>query len=176
MNFESDVKFARQGNRDAFTRVIKGTELTMYRLAKSFLKSDNDCADAIQETILKAFKKISSLKEAKYFKTWLIRILINECKVIIKANSKVILLGKVNLRPCEEDNFSNFEIREAVYSLEEDLKIIIILYYYEDLPVKEISKVLEIPEGTVKSRLTRARTKLADFMDCEGQRRHGYGK
>jgi RNA polymerase sigma-70 factor (ECF subfamily) len=80
----NDVKLAQKGSKDAFVRLITAAEKSMYRVAKAILKSDNECADAIQESILKAFKSVGGLREPQYFKTWLIRILINECKVILK--------------------------------------------------------------------------------------------
>ncbi len=71
MSQENEVRMAQKGSKDAFMRLIKNSELSMYRVAKSFLKSDPDCADAIQEAILKAYRTIASLREPGYFKTLL---------------------------------------------------------------------------------------------------------
>lgn len=129
----------------------------MYRVAKSFLKSDTDCADAIQETILKAYRTLGSLKEPRYFKTWLIRILINECKRVLNVKSKIIPMEELTVYSQQKDVFEQAEVREAVAALEEELRVIVTLYYFEDLSLKEVAQLLETPEGTVKSRLSRAR-------------------
>lgn len=136
----------------------------MYRVAKSKLSSDNDCADAIQETILKAYKAINSLKQPQFFKTWLIRILINECKNIIVQKNKVIPMEEIIFEKSTNNLDENLSMQEILNLLENDLRNIVLLYYFEDMAIKEISSVLDIPEGTVKSRLSRARKKLANIL------------
>ena len=72
--------------------LILDCERQLYSTAKTILYSDQDCADAIQDTIVKAFSKIQTLKNDKYAKTWLIRILINECYTILRKSSKLTSL------------------------------------------------------------------------------------
>src|SRR5690606_27371521 len=88
----NDVLKAKKGSNEAFSRLIRDMESSLYHAARSILKSDFDCADAIQETILKGYSSIHTLREPQYFKTWLIRILLNECKKISKKNQKVVPL------------------------------------------------------------------------------------
>ncbi|MBP1990054.1 sigma-70 family RNA polymerase sigma factor [Paenibacillus eucommiae] len=162
---------AQKGNHEAFVHLIKANEPSMYRVAKSFLKMDAECADVIQETILKAFQGIRALREPAYFKTWLIRILINECQKIQKRSSQVIPMAELVERASQYDTNRDLEIGEAIASLEEDFRIIITLFYTEDLPLKEIAVMLDVPEGTVKSRLYRAREKLAHYL--QGREKRG---
>ena len=79
--------------------LILAAERQMYVTAKSILKDDNDCADAIQNAIVKAFMKRHSLKNEAYAKTWLIRIVINECYSILRSSRKI-----VSLEECKELN------------------------------------------------------------------------
>ena len=74
------------GDKDAFTLVILEYEQELYKIAKMRLISDYDICEAIQNTMILAYKHIKKVKEVKYFKTWIIRILINECKKIYKRN------------------------------------------------------------------------------------------
>lgn len=162
---ELDVKLAKKGDKVAFCRLIKKNENSMYRTAKAILKTDEDCADAIQEAIIKAYKNIGKLKKEEFFKTWLIRIVINESYRLLKRKNKLVPVENV----IDEGENYNLEdesiiVRHAVNSLEEELKIVTVLHYFEDLPIKDISKVISIPEGTVKSRLSRARTKLYEVL------------
>ena len=160
-----DIRQARRGNKEAFVRLIRMNETSLYRVARAILHSDGECADAIQEAILKAYKSIGNLKKPQYFKTWLIRILINECHRIQAHRQKVIPLDTIRERSYQESGFEALELLEAINQLDDDLRTTINLYYQCDLSVSMISEALQIPEGTVKSRLFRAREQLAVIMD-----------
>lgn len=98
MELKDTVLRAKRGSHEAFVQIVKACEPSMYRIAKSYLKSDSECADAMQETILKAFQSIGSLREPFYFKTWLLRILINECNRLRKHRSQVIPIAEISER------------------------------------------------------------------------------
>lgn len=171
MNVDHEVRKARKGNKNAFVALIKYYESSLYRVAKSYLKTDSDCADAIQETILKAYQAIKGLKEPKYFRTWLIRILINECNRILQVRKKIIPVQELRERIQPEIGTQRIELQEILHLVEEELRVIITLYYQEDLSVKDIALLLDIPEGTVKSRLSRAREKLAYYLTEDFEKR-----
>ena len=121
----------------------------MYVTAKSILKDDNDCADAIQNAIVKAFMKRHSLKNEAYAKTWLIRIVINECYSILRSSRKI-----VSLEECKElndtyaeDKKDYGELYAAVRHLKEDLRMVVVLYYIEEFSCKEIAAILGISES-----------------------------
>ena len=163
---ETDVLLAQKGDKKAFTRLIEECQLTLYRVSKGILKDDTDCADAIQETILKSYHSISNLKQPKYFKTWLTRILINECNDILRKQKKVILLESVDdLGNSEENTEELIELKEALSKLEYKHRSVLILFYYEEFSIKEIAQILKVREGTVKSRLNRARHKLSSRLN-----------
>lgn len=165
--FENEVLQAQKGNKEAFTSLISACRHSMYRVAISILHSTDLTGDAIQDTILKAYNSIHSLREPKYFKSWLIRILINQCNYILRQQRKVVPLTEV-LEPSYASSFtSDLELREAILCLKKEYRIVIILFYFEDMPLKEISEVLEIPLGTVKNKLFRARNELANFLQVD---------
>ena len=142
--------------------LILASERQLYSTAKTILYSDQDCADAIQETIVKAFSKISTLKNDRFAKTWLIRILINECYTFLRKSKKLVSLEHVNeikeIEAGEDTDYS--DLYRAVNSLKEELRLPVILYYIEEFKIKEIAQILEITEGAVAKRLARARGKL----------------
>jgi len=152
-------------NKDIFVTLIKENKISLYRLSKSIVKNEADVEDAISETILKAYKNIHRLKEVDSFKPWIMKILINECYNIIKKQKKFKL----------QENFENFQgtyddVHEDnliyyINKLEDNFKAVVILFYYEDLSIKSISKVINISEGTVKSRLSRSKAKLKIMME-----------
>ena len=155
----SDVVWAKKGDKVAFERLVRKHSASLYRVARGILKCESDIEDATQETILKAYKKLVSLRSDLYFKTWLIKILINECNYILKANKKTVDL--VETETASPDNqYENLELFSVVQSLDSDLRIVTLLFYYEGLRQKDIAEVLELPVGTVSSRLSRSREKL----------------
>lgn len=82
--------FARaEGNKEAFTQLIGQYRNDLYKIGKAILGNDEDIADAMQETILKCWQKLDTLKKAEYFKTWLVRILINNCNEILRQREKI---------------------------------------------------------------------------------------
>ena len=128
----------------------------MYRIAKAMLRDETNIEDAIQTTILKAYENIKKLKR-RIFQTWLIRILINECNNIIRAYKNVIVTEENDYNMSACDQYEDIDLCNAIQSLHEELRAVTVLYYYEDMHQESIAKLLEIPKGTVKSRLSRAR-------------------
>ena len=121
------------------------------------LKNESDCEDAVQTAILTAYEKLSDLKHEEYFKTWLVRILINVCHKQLRFHSRHTELSED--LPAEANNTSR-EVRDAIDRLPEKIRQTVVLYYIEEFSVKEIKQILKIPEGTVKSRLSKGRDLL----------------
>lgn len=134
-----------------------------YRVAKRILQNEEDVEDAIQEMILKAYKAIRTLNNKEYIKTWLTRILINQCNNIISKNKAVSYVERT-VEEIEELDYNKVEMMELVNKLDNNLRIITILFYFEDLSQKDIAEILEIPVGTVKSRLSKVRGELKTMM------------
>lgn len=160
------VKRAKQGDKNAFCNLIRDYKSSMYGVAKTILKEEEDIKDALSSSILKAYEGIGTLRNDEYFKTWLIKIVINQCYEICRKNSRITFLDK-NQKVNEEryvDTYEDLDLKRALDSLEEELKIIVELYYYEDLSLKDMAKILEVPQGTLKSRLSRARKRLYSIL------------
>lgn len=160
------VRKAKSGEKDAFSELIRENKLSLYKIARGMLKRECDIEDATQNTIMKALESINSLKNNNYFKTWLIRILINECNIILRNNKRENLVnvseGFSGLR--HDDKYENLDITNAVNMLEIDLREVVVLYYFEDFKQKDIAEILGIKEGTVRTRLLRAKKKLKEAL------------
>lgn len=161
----STVVAAKKGDKDAFLCLVNENRLNIYRVARGILSNGQDIEDAIQNTIMKAFEKIRTLKNDSLFRTWITRILINECNEILRKNKKINFLNETNTIENYNDSYENMDLTKAINSLSEELRITTVLFYFEDMSVKEISKLINIPEGTVRSRLSRARGILKSIMD-----------
>lgn len=144
--------------------VIVSSEGQLYRVAKTLLYNDADCYDAIQETIVKAFSNIHTLRNDKYVTTWLIRILMNECYSIMRQEKKVISLENIREEVSyEQEDYS--DLYQAVSQLPEDMRLAITLYYAEGFSIKEIAALLKTTESAIKNRLLKARKKLKTMLE-----------
>jgi len=157
MDMIAQVKRAQRGNIHAFEHLIQTHKVAMYQVAKTILASDTDCADAIQEAILKAFEKMASLREPMYFKTWLLRIVINECNQIHRQNKKVIEISERIIPSSTERGFAEVELEQLLETLPKDERELLKLYHIEDISIKDLAEIYEKPENTIKTWLRRAR-------------------
>ena len=148
---------------EEFVYQISDAEKSLYRVAKSILKNDADCADAIQNAVLKAFDKINTLKQEKYFRTWLTRILIHECYQIMRAKKEQVPYEEYMEK--QEDSLRYSEVFYALMELEEMYRVPFTLHYIEGYSTKEIAKILDISISNVKTRLSRARAKLQERLE-----------
>lgn len=151
-------------DKEEFTRAVLEYESTLYRVAKSMLGSEADCADAAQNALLRAWEKQHTLRDTAYFKTWLTRILINECRAILRQRARFVPLeeeaAEGEIAP-ERDS----GLYEAVMGLDVKYRVPFVLYYIEGFRTREIASMLKLPEGTVKTRLRRAREILRTELE-----------
>ncbi len=148
---EQLVKRAKKGDKEAFITLIEGQTETLKRVAYAWLSNEEDIADVIQDTILDAYEHIGQLKKAAYFRTWIVRILINNCTRIYRKNKK----------------HAKFEIsadghesgKEWLYG------VIFQMYFGEQFTTAEIAGMLHMKENTVKSRIHRGKEKLRRQID-----------
>lgn len=140
-----------------FVLRVRGMERRLYRVSRTLLASDADCEDAVQEALLRAWTKLESLKQPRFFETWLIRILINECRNLYRRCPPVQQELPENLcAPACEGS----ELFEALQHLPEKQRITLELHYIEGYKTREIAKMMGVPESTVKWRLAQGRKEL----------------
>lgn len=151
-------------DKQTFQNNVLASEEMLYRVSKSICFYDSDCEDAVQQAILNAYTKLDSLYEEKYFRTWITRILINECYRVNNLKSREVSFAEYALTSeAVEDNYS-FVFTE-IMKLPPKIRIVVQLYYVEDYSVSEIASILHIPSGTVKSRLSKGRAKLKSILE-----------
>lgn len=167
----SDLEKAINGDKEAFSRIIIQNKEAMYKTAIVILRNEEDAYDAIQDALIKMYRNINNLQNVDAFKSWSRKIIINSCYDIIEKNKKVININSRLIDTYEETREDVYECEDEVVKIldkiEPDLRLTAILYYYNDLTIKEISQIINIPEGTVKSRLSRAREKLYQILKSE---------
>lgn len=152
-------------NKTDFIARVRACERRLYRIARTMLRSDADCEDAVQETLLRAWAKLATLREEQFFETWLIRILINQCKSFYRKHPRVESEIPENLAAPAADG----ELIDALMNLPEKYRIPVELHYIEGYSIAEIARMLLIPEGTVKWRMNRSRTMLKTELGEEAR-------
>lgn len=158
---EELIEKAKNKDKEAFTELILDMQKELYCVAKMKLKNEEDICDIIQETMLSAFQDINKLKENKYFKTWIIKILINKCNKIYRNKKWISLEENESYNYIvQEDKSDKIDFDILIKNLNNQEKTIMTLHYYLGYTTKEISKILNIREGTIRSKISRAKIKI----------------
>lgn len=145
-----------------FSREIERLGPTLFRVAFAILRNRTDCEDAAQSAVLKAYRNLGSLKQRSYFRTWLISILKNECFDMLKRRRPALDVDGQELS--YEMAVPDMDLNLAFDRLSPEERLAITLYYYEGYDTREIAKLTEVSEGTVRSRLSRGRASLRAML------------
>lgn len=154
-------------SKETFAQLVRDAEETLYHVSKMILRNDADCADAVQEAVLIAFRRLDTLREEKYFKTWLIRIMINECYKISKKRKHLVPYEEYITEERAEEREDYTELYQAIKELPQELRVPVVLHYIEGFGLAEIEEITGVKQGTVKSRLSRARAMLKQSLGAQ---------
>ncbi len=147
-----------------FQREALQHEKLLYHISYALLRSSQDCADAIQEALLRAWQSRDTLKSMDAFRPWLCRILANTCKDMLRRKRRVTFVPLEEEMPDQREQGDGIALREALDRLSPEQRACITMYYLDGLSVGEISQTLSLPEGTVKSRLAYGRNHLESLL------------
>ena len=165
---EQLVRKAKMRNKEAFEDLMQAQAQSMYKVAKAILKNDEDVLDAMQETALTCWEKIGTLKQERYFKTWLTRILINHCNEICRQRKYTVPEEMISETGRPEESFLNVEWEDFLNCLDVKHRTVIILYYVQGFKTREVAEILKVNESTVRSRLAAAREKMEQLYEKSG--------
>lgn len=184
VNEEKLIKQIQMGNNDAFERLIIDHEKKVYNISYQILKNEEDAKDASQEAFIKVYKSIGKFNMQSSFSTWLYRITVNTCYDFIKKRKSkkemanvtvsdedkeyIIYNEKVVNYDGVEENIIKKEEVKALYNAIDELKIdyktLIVLRDIQGFSYKEIEDMTSLKQGTIKSRISRARNKLKQIL------------
>lgn len=159
------VRKAIRGSKSAYGELIAEYQVYLYKTAFLYVKNEADSLDAVQECVTRGMLAIGKLKEPRYFKTWITKILLN---CIWQDRKKT---QTVSLEEYQEQGIENYLIEEkvdlydAIDSLKEQYKTVVILFYFQELRIREIAQIMDIPEGSVKVYLYRAKKQLRKCLE-----------
>ena len=169
MKQDEELHFARKamhGNPDAYAWLITRHQEYLYKMAFLYMKNEQDALDLVGVTILKGYQNIRRLKKPQLFRTWITSILINTAKSELK---KIVYYDEIDEKHLS-DRYQAVSLEErldlesAIELLPEKYRTAIILKYFSELSVHEISYIMNAPEGTVKAYLSRARNELKNIL------------
>ncbi|WP_207696628.1 TIGR02954 family RNA polymerase sigma-70 factor [Enterococcus sp. DIV0212c] len=158
------IKKAIKGDPNALGKILGKNHEYIYKMAYIYIGNKEDALDIMQEATIQSMKSIHTLKEPSYFLTWFCTIMARQASKLI--NQKIKIRELQNNPEFEEasDLTTNenqaIDVLTAVMNLEDKYRLILQLFYYQDFSVKEISELLEMPDGTVKTNLKRGRDAL----------------
>lgn len=150
---------------ECFVKIVNEYKTAMFRLAFSIVLNKEDAEDVVSEAVLKAYSHLKNLRHTKKMKAWIFQIIVNESKNCLKKRNQMQFYEEMDYGSQQDEETS--DLFEFVCQLEERFREVVILYYFEEFKVKEIASILGITEGTVKSRLSRARLKLKRYLELE---------
>lgn len=151
---------------DDFIRRAEALRPVLYRVCRVQLSVSADREDAIQEAVFRAWNKRDTLRDARYFNTWLIRILINTCHDIRRRRRQDVLTDAPPEPPGNDDP-RLAALRDALNALNDRQRLCVLLHYIEGYEVREVAKMLGIGESAVKLRLLRGRKRLRELLSEE---------
>ncbi len=147
-----------------FGNLIREYRLGLFRVAKGILRNDTDAEDAVSETTCKAFANLDKLRNFESFKPWVMKILVNEAYTIANKRKRIEPLDDISVEADHSKAIQSNELWDAVQLLRVEFRTVTILFYYEDISAKGISEIMNLPLGTVHSRLNRSREKLRSIL------------
>ena len=150
-----------------FSEQIINTQDSMYRYAFCILKNDSDTKDAIQDAIIKAYENLETLNNPRKFKSWIMVILRNCAYDLVRKQKPYEELEEELTAPDHlgTELADKMDLYQAIQKLSLVYRTTILLYYYESMSVKEISRIMEVDTATVRKRLSRARTMLKEMLE-----------
>lgn len=168
---EELVKKAQTGNSDAFSELVRRHQHRVYNLAFRYMRESNRAEDMAQEAFLKGFRLLKGFRGDCTFSTWMYKVTGSVCLTEIAKRKK---RGEVEFRPQHEGSYESKEaqasdeaelVRQCVTQLPDKYATIITLYYLNETPYDEIAQVMEIPIGTLKTWMFRARKELKVIVE-----------
>ena len=168
------ISECQEGNNKAFETLIERYQKAIFNAAYRMVNDYDDASDITQLAFIKAFENLDRFNPEKKFFSWVYKIMVNESLNFIKRQRNFSELPPsmpdMNKNPDElyHNRILGDKIDNAVYQLDIDHKVIIVLRHFGDLSYNEISFILDLPEKTVKSRLFSARKRLCDILQKKG--------
>lgn len=168
------IKNLKKGHEDAYRQVIEEYGNKLLRTCYLVLEDKGEAEDVVQETFIKVFQKLNTFKEDSGLYTWIYSIALNLCRDRLRKKHDILTLEdewieNSDVESCVEKNIDREVLKKELFQMNSIYREVLVLFYFEDLSIKEISNLLNEKEGTIKSKLSRGRTILKTSLLKGGQ-------
>jgi RNA polymerase sigma-70 factor (ECF subfamily) len=183
------IALAQQGDSQALTQLVIGQQHYVYSIAMSVLKNPEDAADLTQEAFIRLFRALPQYNGESRFTTWLYRLVVNLCRDELRRRGRQVQIAPPSTEDEEVDQMAGVadddrwadpaqaldsrelrdQVRAALAQLEEHYRLVLTLYYFEDMKYTDIAVILDIPLNTVKSHIRRGKERLATILETQEQ-------
>jgi RNA polymerase sigma-70 factor (ECF subfamily) len=152
MEMEQLIVKAQKGDWESFSQAVFSVKDQAYRIAYCYLNEENDSMDVVCDAMEKAYRKLKSLRQPQFFSTWFIRIVINECKALLKKRKQVhVSIETLSAQAQQSEEIMDLKL--AIQSLTPLERVLVQMKYFFGYTFSEIAEAVEMPEGTVKTKL-----------------------
>ncbi|WP_349304949.1 sigma-70 family RNA polymerase sigma factor [Paenibacillus sp. Marseille-Q4541] len=152
-------------NEEQFIKYLSGQQRKLYSIAYSYLRNEADAIEVIQEATCRAWLKRKKLNSEESFTPWLIRITINCCMDELRRKKRVFPVGKWMDEPAHEmKNNDRIDLERAMDQMKNKYRHVVMLKYYQDMTIPEIAKILQKPEGTIKTWVREGLKQLRKYL------------
>ena len=155
-------------DKEAFSRQVTAMQTSLYRVAASYLRGEADRLDAVSEAIARAWEKRGTLRDERFFKTWMTRILIRECIAITRRQKRAVPVETLPEQISDDAAYDRVNLlRWALEQLPQRQRTMIVLHYMEGYDVNETARIIGTTKGAVCAGLSRARDTLRTLIGEE---------
>ena len=178
---------AKQGNQQALSQLVQSQQHYVYSIAMSVLKHPEDAADLTQEAFIRLFRTITQYHGESRFTTWLYRLVVNLCRDELRRRGRQLPINPPLTDEDEGDRLTTIadddrwidpaqaldsqelrvQVRQALSQLEEPYRLVLVLYYFEDMRYADIAEILDMPLNTVKSHIRRGKERLVTILESQ---------
>jgi RNA polymerase sigma-70 factor, ECF subfamily len=169
------IRRAQDGDPEALTQLVLTQQQYVYSIAMSVLKDPDDAADLTQEAFIRLFRALGQYNNESRFTTWLYRLVVNLGRDELRRRGRQVPIAPPALDDDELDPLAlasrelSAEVRDALARLEEHYRLVLTLYYFDDLKYTDIAEILDVPLNTVKSHIRRGKERLALLLEAQEQ-------
>lgn len=171
------IKNLKNGKEEAYRQIVEEYGNKLLRTCYLILKDRGEAEDVVQETFIRVFKNIGSFKESSGIYTWIYTIALNLSRDILRKKRDMLVLedewvGNIDVESEIEKEIDRELLRKELFEINSLYREVLVLFYFEELSIKEISNLLNEKEGTIKSKLSRGRSILKESL-LKGGRLNG---
>ena len=162
------VACCQKGDKGAYTGLVNAHVGRIFAVCLAMVGNRHDAEDLAQQTLLRGFMQIGSLRNSERFGGWVVQIARNLCRDAIRRRRPSVVSVRPNKDGVHEDSESHRHLEAALGSLSQDYRMPLLLFYFNGRSTKSIAETLGISQAAVQTRLSRARRKLRDLLTAEG--------